>query len=684
MYSASIALFIVLLLLVVIVLVVGIFKSGFISKKNIFYLFPLLAINTALYSMAYVFDNSGYDSIAFFECLLKGIKSFAFEINRSSVTGLASKYYIFKVDIIFATALSGLTMVSTLIDFVKERMVNESRLLRRMLLKSPDVVCGDGKDGEIFAKGDSNAIYVLERNTNRTDRREVKRRLYYAKVPYISGKDRETIFKILLFFTKGMIHVFSFDEDMDKLNTMIDLIKKAKKKNLKRELRFHVLTDKDDMLFVNKMLTNACDNDGKQRDIMASAFNIYGLMGRKFSKTYTFAQFLPSDFYDGVTIKPEKNIHVVMLGFGKCANAILEASILNNQFVVKDDRETIKYKAKPIKYHLYDYSKDVYVGKLPLMFKDEAFENLGIDQTASICGPYVKDAFAKEKEYFDFGDDDFVFYFVSIGNSIHNITVANQISQRIENKKNAVVFYCVDSQKEVVDLKSDVKCLPFGFKSEVLTRDSIFDDYLCKGAEKVNDAYGNSKGAGQPFSEYDIVDKLSNLYSYMNVEFKLNLLGFTKDKNKAISESSIKKEEFNDVYLKDAIYEMKDGKIDIKYEDYFNSCNLNALIFQERFRWTTYYYLNDFSNMPLKDVTVHQRDGGKYYCVHKDIGNRKHACFIDFEGLDKLHRHETELLYKLNNMTYEEELADVETFKYDCMNLNEIATAFDVDIYRIR
>lgn len=436
------------------------------------------------------------------------------------------------------------------------------------------------------------------------------------------------------------------------------------------------MADKKNLLFVNKQLTEARKNKEGDGDVVASAFDEYGLIGRNFSKEHNFAMYLPSDFINDGTLKENKHIHVVMLGFGKSAEAILQTTILNNQFIkIEND----KYAVEPIQYHLYDTNESAF--KKEIISKFNSDKPKYIRPTNSL--PDIELTAKIECKVLNFPNDllelpqydeqnDFVFYFVSVGDPIDNLTLVNSLLENSINKKNSVIFYCADSKEEEMKFSIDARIFPFGFKNDVLSKDNIVDDVYDDGAVKVNQAYNELNAKKQKFTTLDIIEKLSNFYSLMNVEFKLNLMGFTfkcKDSAKEVT-----KEDF--------IKEYGISGRQNKYEDYFALKTSNALIYQEHARWNMYYYMNGFNPMSLDEMKLTIDENGD--CQHKDIEHKKHGCLTTHAGLDQLHRFEANTKLEKNpNMSLEEALKEKESYRYDAMNLDNIVTEFSNKIYKL-
>ena len=477
----------------------------------------------------------------------------------------------------------------------------------------------------------------------------------------ISAKNIEKYLRL----TKGKVHIFFFEnsvKSIDDVSRLIETVKTPKK----HTVEYHLNIADGNLLFANKRLTEACAKVPGNGVAMASAFNTYRHIGRSFAEKYNLARFLPDSFLSEGTLVPDKTVTVVMLGAGKIANTVLESLILNNQFVTVRDG---KYVVNPIRYQLFDINESAFDKKIVKLFSNKnngelpaIVQVMKTNLKAGFCLGH-KDDNDKLRCIPKPDENEFVFYFINIGNTLDNLTITSSLVEQLEGE-NAAIFYNVDSEKEKLLFQSTIPVLPFGFKDEILTRDKIVKAELIEKATWTNDIYTKMKEKRKDFSTLDIVEKLSNVYAEINEEFKLNLLGFTQDTHEG--SKVVKKEEFYERY-----YGQNNNPVE-KYEDYYKIVPINALRCQEHVRWLTYYRLNDFRKMELSDIKY---DENQNKPVHKDLSSKRHACLVSYYDLDKVHHYEAQMCAEKRGkgIAYAGEfLKETETYKFDSQIMDNI------------
>lgn len=689
-------------------------KTLFFSKKNLVFFIPLYLISVTLYSFAYGYVNGKYDIVSLLDCLFYGLKGFALEINHNVIDSLANDNIVFKIDIIIVVILSGLTMISAVVQLFFITLENKIKVFGRIHQDHLDIIIGDSELALEFCRNDDHSILMIDSffSSKRIDSKYAKD-LLFQKIVYIKKLiNAENIIKL----ARKQTNVFLLDTETKKINQILGIIEGCCSKN-EKDINFYILTDKESRLYIDKELKNACkrgydkwggiklDEKGNvvtRRSVMAISFDLYGVIGRHFSKKYNFAQFLPQSWIkDGALISEDKKIKVKMLGLGKTGNALLEATILNNQMVAVDKDGT--YKIQPIEYDLYDNdrTKAPFEKKIVSLFEEKD----GARNKRTGLPEIEKNAVIHTHPYQDVKNDftndcisdlenEFVFYFICLSSTTANLDMANFIMEHC-NPENTVVFYCVDNSKEDIlknDKKKGWRIYPVGFKEEIFKSEYITDEEAWDKAEELNKTYNRKLSIpGEEFTKRDIIEKRSNLYHAMNLEFRLNLLGLTKEKEKALNDTLLTKQEFLDIYEK--------GFYLNKFEDYFTvQCAKNVLRAQEHARWSVFYYMNGFETMPLKDVkaVVKVDEDNKSWSIkttHKNIDKLQHACMTSLEGLRILHNWEADKALEAIDdeikkaekehidvpcpLTKEEALMKVETLQYDTMALDEIEKHYD-------
>ena len=663
----SIFFLISILIFLVVVIVLAFFTKTIISKRALWYSAPLVVYMFLIYVTGYQYAEGDPNVIVLFNCLVAALKSFAFEINNSYVIDLVNADIIYAISLYIGVICSGLTLVFGALELVKAAFYNDFTRFFRLFGCKADIVLGYNDDTMKYCKNNKKAVMWIDpaiMNLTKED----KMKLYDEDIIYIYAPfNAKRLIRYSIFVLKNLF-VICFQKDCEYISTILKTLEELN--SSRKIIEFHVQTKSDHLAFVNEQLTRKCV--GKD-NIMASSFDYYELMSRKFSLDHNIARYLPNGFIKNGVVTPGRNINVVMLGYGKTAKAVLKSILINNQFV-----EVVngKYQCKKINVELYDSEETVLEDKMVTHVFD--FQKLcevdyfnfdptlgPIELTATIephgnCN--VKSDTSNEfLASLKKSENDFTFYVIALSSSVDNTMLAESLSKTV-SESSSIIFYNVDDRNEELMTESKI-CIPFGYKNEILSHDNITVEDLCSLAKLNNDSYNKKSGKNNDFYAIPIIEKLSNIYKEINLRFKLNLIGLDYDfsATEGLDEKEYKKRFNSKKYYKSTRKlrsENPGGDIEeLKYQQYFNINLSNALIYQEHLRWAMFYFLYDYKGMKLSEIKF---INGKI--VHKDIPNRRHACITSFEGIDKLHRYELQM-YKDNKVS--KKLSDVETFQYD-------------------
>lgn len=663
---ASIIFLILLIVFFIAVAVVGMLTRTLISKKTFFFAVPIFLIVWGLYILGYRYSRGFFDFTALLECFSASLKAFTFEIKRDYVAALIADDPIYKIDIYSAVVLSGTTLISSGLGFCKMFLVNVCRRLSRSLFRSPDIVVGFNDHAlEYCRKNRGSILWIDPKVTKVTDAE--RRKLYYDGIAYFllpfCGKN----VKKAIAFTKETINFICFQENGERNAQIFEVLETLKTFDQKR-LAWHVETDAEHAAFVGHQLAARCD--GCKNSVMATTFDIYELMARRFSARYNLARLLPRDFLENGAVKPDKEINVVMIGFGKTASAVFRSVVLNNQFVEVHEG---KYRCKPIRFYLYDKEKRAFDRSLPAYIEHYADLCRIADGDVNALPPFEMtaqihhtvsdvraDVSAEFVQKFHPKANEFTVFFVCLDQTLENMSIAEQLSLLI-TKEQGAVFYNTDSAAETLGTKAP-HVFPFGFKNEVLTHDHIVDDKRYGLAEFTNVLYHQKKKDGDvPFESLPVFERLSNIYHDINLTFKLNVLGF--DTAPADAKNAVDQAAFFAVYDP-----QNDRGQPPDYSRYQQLNTRNAMAYQEHLRWCMFYFVNGFRGMRLDEVTFNKKEGKP---VHKDLERKRHACLTSFEGLDRLHRAELEL-YRDCAPDRAVTIEEIETYRYDLQLLDDV------------
>ena len=666
----SLILLIAEILLLVFCVIYLLLTKSIVDKKTFIFSVPIFIISFLLYSLGYVHVNNEYSMLGFLESIVAAIKAFGFEIEVDIMLELSLIDPIYRAGIYLSTIISGLTLVLSILGIFKIAIINSLRVIKNIYFKKSDIVIGYDDDAIFYCKNSKAVLWIDSDEYNLS--KEDKEKLYMDNIAYIYSHISSKKFNKYIKFLKGKIDVVWFKNSTGSLNNLFEILDNILIDE-DRTIEFHVQTEGEHLDFINQQLTNRCIN---KLNVMATAFDCYELISREFAAHYNFANYLPSSFIKNGTLVDGKKISVVMLGFGKTGYSIFKSCILNNQFVKINDG---KYQAYPIDFHLFDSQSTAFNKPLVnyYLHQNKYFANRDgslplIEATANIK-TYVMDVKGEiNDELLDIinsDDNHFVFYIVALQNSLDNSAIAQKLSIN-SHKDSSIIFYNIDHKNEILQNSSD-NVIPFGYKNEILRHSIITNDELNKLATQNNEAYFKIRGnAPTKFSELNVFEKLSNIYSDINLMFKLNIMGLQLSNDSNVD--GISKEEYMEIYCNDSNVKS------FIYDDYNIYSTLStrmALAYQEHLRWANFYLVNGFAPMNLNEVKF---VAGKI--IHKNLDLKKHACLTSFEGLDILHKYELDLFLKNGiNKT----INDIETYKYDLQLMDNLYDTLSLMNYKI-
>lgn len=642
-----IVILILIILFVAIYLYFSIVKKAFLDKKTILYSIPLFIVSLVAYITGYMSSNDTFTFAAFSDCAVASIKIFSFAINTSLAGELYQTNALYSTCLNIIVVLGGLTLLSSLLSIFKIKLFNFIKV-KVNLHKGKDVVIGYTELGLGYAKRNHGSVLIVDPTIHKLSKEE-KKLLYTTNIPFLPCEINSKKFSKIRNIN-NRVNVLYFD-DARHLNKLYDLIDNAEtKKNTK--FVFRVMCEPKVAGFVGEYLNYHCE---KNPNISAYPTDKYEIIARNFALNHNISGLLPDGFVEDGLVKSGKEINVHILGFGNMGNAILKASILNNQFLTKTKNGL---KVCPVNYHLYDCNEKNF--KSPLLILDQKFDK--IMDVKTISKPektfnIIPHKFDIRENFMDLyskvDDNSFDLFIVCLDSSLRNVAIAKDLSKKL-GSHNAVVLYNVDYKSEAYEETDTFK--PFGFKNDFLTHEMIVDDKLDLLASLTNESYLKQLNVSSrdEFEKLPLFKKLSNIYFQISTKAKLNLVGltYTDDENA----KCISKEEFDKIFptIKDPEYKV------------YSELKLQNVIARiEHERWNTFHILQGFTPLELTDYSFDRKK------IHQDEVNKKHGCLTTYEDLDKVHKRILEV-NKENGVT--KTLEEVETYKYD---FNLVADIYD-------
>ena len=686
MYLALSILFLVVALGLISAIIYIMVKSNkssgeLISKKNLFFLAPSLVLVYAMYLTAGIYNG---DEISFFYCynlIGTAFDAFKYKAASSLLSDICQAYPLFYADIIITYVITAATTVLSVASFFSQRIRNFFKI-NSLSRKGCDVVLGDSQDALKYVKNNRNCI-LLDAYISRSRYTD----LLKSNVPTLRAKlnAKLTITKL----SQSEHNIIVFRDSKVVYTKVIDEFAKIKQGGA--NVLLHVEANHDEMKFIKEKFIS-------QEDVKVGAciscFSKYELLARKFVSEHPITKYIPRDFYNAnFSIKREKDINVVFVGFGKFNYPLFRMCATQFQFATMDEKGT-KLEPKLVNYYVYDREEkplhNEFFSRIDYEFNED-FAHCDFEKPANICNlshEQLDINSVKAKKIFKslVHGNSYTYFIVSLSDDLEDAAYAQTIKRLLNEQTNYKIFVrAKNNGGEKLKIQDDCVCY-FGEEKKIYTHECIVNDDLTLLAQTINMMYHNiSSGRDnrelmrEKWFELPVIQQSSNLYHALNYHFKLNLMGYDMVKHSDNSESIVTEAQFNERYVNSG---NDDGYSD--YSFYFGTESSNVLAFIEHSRWNALYILNDYKQLPKKEMKAVD---GKVN--HKNTDRKLHACLTTYYGLDELIKFKYSLLKPKTDITkldYKNDalLRDIANiYAYDYMDLDKLyqeVTALGYDI----
>lgn len=426
--------------------------------------------------------------------------------------------------------------------------------------------------------------------------------------------------------------------------------------------------------------------------------NEYQQVAVDFIDKFPLTKYMNSSHIDYSTalLKPETEINVAMIGFGRTNQQIFLSLVANNQFLTNDPDLGIV--DKRVCYHLFD---KLHTGGNKTLnhnyfryrydfFKDD---KINIDESKYLPLPQFPSL--DKYHYMDINDPSFYsdlqtvidgrdnavnYIIISLGMDYATIDIANKIVARLKecNINNAHIFVHIRDEKTFksnnVILDRDL-CEPFGSDLRVIYDYShIIREQFAKMAIARNYIYNIERDMKHDVitaeEEYNSrmkwyvrlssIERDSNMYACLGIKAKLHLMGLDCCRADESTCKGMTEEEYLKYYAVDDMPEFVcdvDGHaVAVRYSLNFKPSRRKNLAMQEHSRWNAFMFTKGF--VPAtKEQILNEVDGSGKHLNGKNYDMRHHGNLTTFDGLSQF----SQMLAKRDGRPEEE----YDVIKYD-------------------
>lgn len=648
-------------------------EKELISKKHLAYLIPSFFLLYVLLLTASVYNGETIDFFFCYSLFAPTVDALAFKISSALaiMRPIITEYVIFYIDFVLALIISIATVILSVASFFSQRIRNYFSW-KRLFRRNCDIVIGDSKDAIKYLRNNRNCLmWGID-----IPRQRYVDLLKEGIVVYRSRFNAKSISGRLKY---GEHHMILFRDSRYSYSAVIGLFSDIKKKgnNLSQ---LHLEANLEEMKIIREKFVSHVDEASNS---FVSCFNRHELLARKFIMEHPISKYIPGHFFhENCTLKSNKDINVVFIGFGKVNYELFRMMTMQFQFATEKRGHLA---SKPVHYYIFDHQNErlhnEHISKLLYEF-DEDFRNTDFPKPDRICDLKqpenidINSIEAKKKFRSLVTEDSFTYFIISLHDDFEDASYAQTIRRILSSDRNYKIFVrAKNNNNEKMNVQTD-SVIYFGDERSLYSHDCIVNNLLQELSQRINVLYSMTNApewlsgiqnlsSDQQYSalsdklnipknrlymlkqweKLSLSEQYSNLYNALNMFFKLNLLGFDLCKKQSANETGITEAEY------DARYN-NTGKLQ-KYEDYsfyFGTSVANVLAFIEHARWNAFYILADYVQMKKCDMRVIETEEKKTGNIirtmpHKNTALKQHACITTYEGLDELIRFKFHALF---------------------------------------
>ncbi len=631
-------------------------KRTLLDKKSLIYSIPVFLIIYAIYLMATFYNGTKIEFYTLFLLIHETLSMVGMELNIDIVAPLIEENLCFHIATIGACILSLATVIFSVLVLFGTRVFNAIKK-RKIFIAGGDIVIGTSPSALAYLKAHKNALLWVE---------EMERSAYVdlMKEQYVVHKAPLNIKNVNKHLRGKEYHLIIFRDNRYSYSSILSCFETLKAGKDKR-LFLHLEANVSEMGLIREKYLADISEDA---NTFVLPFCRYELIARQFVMEHPVTKYMPRSFFnENLTLKDDKEVNIVFLGFGKVNYDLFKLMVTNFQFAKQKDGRLY---AAPV--HYYTFEKDEgclnneYFIKL-LNGHEEVCKNSDLPPVEKICD--LKDALpmdahsAKTRKQLRalVNENTYTYFIVSIGEDFQDAAFAHGLKKTLGEETNYKIFVRAKGEERRL-LKEEENIIYFGGNAKCFSHENIVNDDLMQLSQNVNDLYNDyTKDKWAQLREWQklsVIQQYSNINAAIHIYYKLGLMGVELKKDGGVGLTNAEFTAlFPDAFMKD-----KGGD----YGYFFDVQTANVLAFIEHSRWNAYYLLSDYKPLSFQEFTWVRNSKGKDVLQHKDEDRLRHACLTTYYGLDEL------IQYKYETMKKASEAGEKEVGEVSINNLSAI------------
>lgn len=704
------------------------FIRGFKKGKCI----AVFLIAIPLLCIGYIYDGTSVlDGIL--NAISHVIDFVVLKFNISKVNALIENSLFYQITVYYCCVLVILNAALFALSFIGQHLwLFGNKLMQRITRKEKLLIFGNNENSISVYKSNKTFYACLVDNVSNKDGLE----LYQDKIKYLSRKNYEGLVNhILERVLKNKNHTIIINTEDDEKNLCLCNLFIEKAKELEKpQTKVQKKVSKEEFVkaqrdtFFKHLRIYVFGNPKYEAiygDIVAASFgcirykNKYQMLAMDFIDKYPFTKFMDGRHIDYATsfIKPDIDINVCMIGFGKPNRQIFLTSVANNQFLTETKNGV---ELKQVNYHIFDKvpaENNKNLNHLYYRFKNEgkkmnAKDYLPLPSFPAMDFPHHLDINAPEfyqtvHEIVTKQPNDVNFVIVSFEGDLENIDMAQKLveKRREWGVDNLIIFVRIQKSHNDHFIFREKNVFFIGNESEcAYDIERITNDKIVKMAQMRNEIYDleykittdknfvlnkesileNEENANKNwFVEKSQLERESSLYCCLSLQSKLNLMGLEYCKAEDNPKKGLSEEEYLSHYAGDDLpdtqsygLEVEDKKV-IRYTLNFPESKRRNLAVLEHFRWNSFMISKGMVPANKEQILneMEERNGKLRHSNGKNYRLRRHGNLTTFEGLVTFR----EMVSERDNGNE----ADYDVIKYDYQLLDDAYWLLTKNGYKI-
>ena len=612
---------------------------------------------------------------AFFAAINKIINLVVLKYDTTSISGLMGENPLYRRTIYFCFVLVGLNALLFTFSLIGQHIWCRFQTARIWLShKNKLFLFGNNSENQWLYQSDKKRSRVIVDALSSKD----EEALYAQRIAFISSQDTVRFLTKLLKRVSKMkkreyvlvINTQADEQNMRLCRAVVECLNRTapeKRKNLFLRLNIFVFGDpRYETIYA---------------DIVSEAYgcihyvNKYQKVAMDFIDRYPLTKFMDERQIDFETslIRPDVNINVLMIGFGKTNQQIFMTSVANNQFLTAGEDEPV---LKQVEYFIFDKQVSEHNKNLNHSYYRFQNECRSIDQSAYLPLPQqparetyvhldINDAafYKRIKEIVQRNPNDANYIVIAFASDLENLDMAQKLveKRREWNAEELTIFVKMRNWRQEQTLLREPRCYFIANERDIVfdvetligntilsmsqERNQIYDlEYAITHGEKleVSEEYVRKNRAAARenwYKEKRQMERESSLYCCLSLRSKLHLMGLDYCP-KERAENALSQEEYWRWYAGDDIpvtYEgiLADEKPIVKYTLDFAPSRRRTMAIHEHQRWNSFMIskgtvpatIDQIKNeMVMKGGTLRHSNGRNYEV-------RRHGNLTTFDGL---------------------------------------------------